>query len=149
MKLSFEELKLGGISHFEIDANLNGFEITDALIKQVNDVFGTLDVSLIENDTFQFDFDVKYNVDYLDARNLNPLNLNFEMIDGIMLTTNKDKAEELDIDFIEEDEIDILELVLELILVNIPYNYSEAPSMVVDEEDGMYHPFANINFEEE
>lgn len=151
MQLSLEELKKSDERHFDLDLDLSDIEINDALIKKIGHVVGQLDVDMVGDDAFVFNFDTDYNVSYLDARTLEPLDLNWQMVDDIMLTSNKNTAEELDIDWVSDDVVDVDQLIAELIIVNIPYNYSQAPSMNVEvvEEENTYHPFKNISTEEE
>lgn len=151
MIINFSELKDLENLHFELDLDLSDVQIDDALIKQLNTAKGTLDIVLVEDNCADLIFNVTYNVDYLDARTLEPLVVDFNLEDDIMLTNNQNKAIELDIDFVEEDEIDIIQLLSELILVNIPFNYSQAPQGNVDagDDENTYHPFAGVFNKEE
>lgn len=145
MILEFNKVNELANKHYDLNLDLTDFSINDAIIKQLNRVQGTLDIVLVDNDSIDLIFDVTYNVDYLDARTLEPLVVDFKLQDDIMLTDNQVKAEELDIDYINE-EIDVKTLVSELILVNIPFNYSQAPAnyAVDSQDDNTYQPFAGI-----
>lgn len=145
MILEFNKINELANKHYDLDLDLTNISINDAIIKQLNYVQGSLDIVLVDNDSIDLIFDVTYNVDYLDARTLEPLVVDFKLQDDIMLTDNQVKAEDLDIDYINE-EIDVKTLVSELILVNIPFNYSQAPAnYAVDSlDDNTYQPFAGI-----
>lgn len=145
MILEFNKINELANKHYDLDLDLTDISIKDAIIKQLNYVQGSLDIVLVDNDSIDLIFDVTYNVDYLDARTLEPLVVDFKLQDDIMLTDNQVKAEDLDIDYINE-EIDVKTLVSELILVNIPFNYSQAPvNYAVDsQDDNTYQPFAGI-----
>lgn len=145
MILEFNKINELANKHYDLDLDLTDISINDAIIKQLNYVQGSLDFVLVDNDSIDLIFDVTYNVDYLDARTLEPLVVDFKLQDDIMLTDNQVKAEDLDIDYINE-EIDVKTLVSELILVNIPFNYSQAPTnyAVDSQDDNTYQPFAGI-----
>lgn len=145
MILEFNKINELANKHYDLDLDLIDISINDAIIKQLNYVQGSLDIVLVDNDNIDLIFDVTYNVDYLDARTLEPLVVDFKLQDDIMLTDNQVKAEDLDIDYINE-EIDVKTLVSELILVNIPFNYSQAPAnyAVDSQDDNTYQPFAGI-----
>lgn len=145
MILEFNKINELANKHYDLDLDLTDISINDAIIKQLNHVQGSLDIVLVDNDSIDLIFDVTYNVDYLDARTLEPLVVDFKLQDDIMLTDNQVKAEDLDIDYINE-EIDVKTLVSELILVNIPFNYSQAPAnyAVDSQDDNTYQPFAGI-----
>lgn len=145
MILEFNKINELANKHYDLDLDLTDISINDAIIKQLNYVQGNLDIVLVDNDSIDLIFDVTYNVDYLDARTLEPLVVDFKLQDDIMLTDNQVKAEDLDIDYIHE-EIDVKTLVSELILVNIPFNYSQAPAnyAVDSQDDNTYQPFAGI-----
>ena len=145
MILEFNKINELANKHYDLELDLTDISINDAIIKQLNYAQGSLDIVLVDNDSIDLIFDVTYNVDYLDARTLEPLVVDFKLQDDIMLTDNKVKAEDLDIDYINE-EIDVKTLVSELILVNIPFNYSQAPAnyAVDSQDDNTYQPFAGI-----
>ena len=145
MILEFNKINELANKHYDLDLDLTDISIDDAIIKQLNYVQGSLDVVLVDNDSIDLIFDVTYNVNYLDARTLEPLVVDFKLQDDIMLTDNQVKAEDLDIDYINE-EIDVKTLVSELILVNIPFNYSQAPAnyAVDSQDDNTYKPFSGI-----
>lgn len=145
MILEFNKINELANKHYDLDLDLTDISINDAIIKQLNRAQGSLDIVLVDNDSIDLIFDVTYNVDYLDARTLEPLVVDFTLQDDIMLTDNQVKAEDLDIDYINE-EIDVKTLVSELILVNIPFNYSQAPAnyAVDSQDDNTYQPFAGI-----
>ena len=63
------------------------------------------------------------------AKILEKLNVDFKFEDEVLFTDDLQKAQELDIDF-TEDEINLEELIWELVLVSIPYNYSESEKIV-------------------
>ncbi len=145
MYLSIKELYKSDILEFPINLDLSDFQINDVLIKKIKQVRGNLKVTLSGDDTVLLSFVLNYDVDYLDARTLEKLDLNFDLDDDIMLTSDVKKAEELDIDYVD-DEIDIKQLIGELILVNIPFNYSVAQksSSYHKEDDNTYHPFKDL-----
>lgn len=145
MILEFNKINELANKHYDLDLDLTDISINDAIIKRLNRVQGSLDIVLVDNDSIDLIFDVTYNVDYLDARTLEPLVVDFALQEDIMLTDNQVKAEDLDIDYINE-EIDVKTLVSELILVNIPFNYSQAPAnyAVDSQDDNTYQPFVGI-----
>ena len=73
-------------------------------------------------------------------------NVDFKFEDEVLFTDDLQKAQELDIDF-TEDEINLEELIWELILVNIPYNYSESEKVSTSTQETISNeqaPFANL-----
>lgn len=147
MIINFEELKSKLYISDEFSVNYTDREVDDALLKKVHDVNVSFNAALVDTNEVHVNLDVKYNVDYLDARNLEPLNVDFNFQEEVLFTNDLQKAEELDIDTIE-DELDLSDLVWELILVSVPFNYSEAKKLVTDEEvdldNNEQQPFANL-----
>ena len=151
MIIKLEEIKELGFLEKKINVNLSKKPVEDVLIKHVNEVNGKVEISLVDHDELLIRINLDYNVDYLDARSLKPLNLNFSITDDMMITSNLQKARELDIDFIEE-ELDLEELIFELIIVSIPFNYSEEKPIILEEQEknkNEYNPFVNIGINEE
>ncbi len=153
MKIDFEELKLKKNISFCEKIDFSKREITDALLKQINISKINCNVTLIDNDEALVKVDCNFNAKCLDARNLELLNVNFNFQEEVFFTNNLQKAQELDIDF-TKDSIELEELIWELMLVSIPYNYSkEAKSTTFIEEElnSEQKPFANLfknNYEE-
>lgn len=144
MKIKFEQLKeILKISHqekFDFSAN----KINDALLKKINWAEVNLMAFLVDETDISINIKINYNIDYLDARNLEPLVLNFKIDDQILLTTDLQKAKELDLDHFT-DEIDVEQLIWELIIINVPFNYSKAQPLTAshDDSDVINFPFAN------
>lgn len=147
MILNFEELKSKKHISHEIDIDFSKKSVKDALLKRINTVTGIYSAILVENDEVHLNVDVSYNVDYLDARTLEPLKVDFTFKENILFTNDLQKAHELDIDYIEE-EILLEELIWELLLVSVPFNYSiSKPTLVEKSEDfsqNSQQPFANL-----
>ena len=146
MLINFEELRLEKYLSLKEDIDFSSREVDDALLKKVNRASVTVNVTLIENNEALINIDCVSNVEYLDARTLEQLNVNFMFQEEVLFTDDLQKAQELDIDF-TEDEINLEELIWELILVNIPYNYSESEKVSTSTQETNSNeqaPFANL-----
>lgn len=145
MLINFEELQKEKHISAQETLDFSDRKVDDALLQKVNSADVTVAAYIIEPKDVHITLDVKYNVNYLDARTLDPLNVNFEFNEESLFTTDLQRAQELDIDHFT-DEIDIDELIWELILVSIPFNYSEnSSSMTITEEEATENrPFANL-----
>ena len=146
MIINFEELRLEKYLSLNEEINFSSREVDDALLKKVNFANVSVTVTLIENNEAMINIDCTSNVDYLDARTLEKLNVDFKFEDEVLFTDDLQKAQELDIDF-TEDEIKLEELIWELILVNIPYNYSESEKNSTSTQETNSNeqaPFANL-----
>ena len=146
MIINFEELRLEKYLSLKEDIDFSSREVDDALLKKVNRASVTVNVTLIENNEALINIDCVSNVEYLDARTLEQLNVNFMFQEEVLFTDDLQKAQELDIDFTEE-EINLEELIWELILVNIPYNYSESKKSSTSTQEinsNEQAPFANL-----
>ena len=77
MIIKLEEIKELGFLEKKINVNLSKKPVEDVLIKHVNEVNGKVEISLVDHDELLIRINLDYNVDYLDARSLKPLNLNF------------------------------------------------------------------------
>ncbi len=147
MKILKEDIL--GVSDFLLEGkfDFSNREIDDALVKSIeNSSYKITNIPLDENETL-LKVSINSKVKYLDARTLNELILGINFEENIPFSFNQDQAEELDIDFFDE-EIDIKELIFELIIVNIPFNYSEEKNPNVLSEEDFYinenKPFANL-----
>ena len=149
MIIKLETIKDNGFIQENVDLNLKDYEVFDALLKKINSVKGTIKITYLGSNQYLVDLVIQYNVDYLDARNLKPLNLTFDLNDSFMFSDSINLAKELDIDYIE-NEIDVDHLLKELIIVSVPFNYSEEEKIVKTiEEENEYKPFLNIKTKEE
>ena len=63
MKLSFEELRKADNHTYNLDLDLSNIKIDDALIKQINEVKGSLNIMMVDSDSMLFKLDADYNVD--------------------------------------------------------------------------------------
>lgn len=121
-------------------------KIEDALIQNISKTDVEFNVMLIGDDEILLKINFSTIINYLDARTLDPIKLNIKNEEEIPFSFNKKKSEELEIDFIEE-ELDADDLVFELILAQIPYNYSENNSDLILSEEHFYEegkPFENL-----
>ncbi len=145
MLINFEELEKNKHISAEKTINFSDRETKDALLKQVNDVNVRYSAYIIEPKDVHVSLDVDFAVDYLDAKTLEPLKVNFNFNEEVLFTTDLQRANELEIEhFIEE--IDLTELIWELILVTVPYNYSEnnSKNTITEQEAQEQTPFANL-----
>lgn len=134
--------------NFEFDYSNN--ETNEVLLKKVSKVKGNLSAFLIANDEINVTVSGTYNAVYLDARTLTPLDVEFQFDENLMFTNQLNKAEELDIDYLQ-DEIEIKDLVWELILMSCPFNYSEEKNdqILTEEQMDQTFPFADLFKEKE
>lgn len=149
MIINFVELQMSNTLSLNERVDYSNRECDDALLQKVNFADISVDAYLVDNTEIHLTLDVEYDFDYLDALNLDELHLSFAFEEKVLFTIDQKKAEELDIDYFV-DEIDIDELVWNLILVDIPFNYSEARGSVnisveseIDNND-TYNPFSEI-----
>ncbi len=145
MLINFEELEKNKHKSAEKTINFSDRKTKDALLKQVNDVNVRYSAYIIEPKDVHVSLDVDFAVDYLDAKTLDPLKVNFNFNEEVLFTTDLQRANELEIEhFIEE--IDLTELIWELILVTVPYNYSEnnSKNTITEQEAQEQTPFANL-----
>ncbi len=147
MILSFVELQMSNVASLSERFDYSDRACEDALLNRVNFADVNVDVYLVDQSEVHVTLNVAYDINYLDAVNLDELHLSFEFEEKALFTNDQKKALELDIDYIN-DEIDFKELVWDLILIDIPFNYSEAKAEVMREEDleveDTYNPFSEI-----
>ncbi len=145
MLINFEELQKEKHISASKTINFKNRDTEDALLKQVNDVNVTYNAYVIEPKDVHVSINVDFNVDYLDANTLDPLKVDFSFDEEVLFTTDLQRAEELECDYFEE-EIDLTELIWQLILVSVPYNYSENGSKdtISEEQANEQMPFANL-----
>ncbi len=145
MLINFEELKEKKQIEMKEVLDLSAREVEDALVERITKADIIVNAYIIEPTEVHVNLDVEFDVDYLDARTLAPLELKLDLQEEVLFTTNLQKAEELDIDHFEK-EINIQDLIWELMVVSIPFNYSEvaATNVVTEEEFNEQKPFANI-----
>lgn len=112
---------------FSLSTQLNfGKEVVnDALVKGIGIASVNLQSFNIEEDEISLNIKVNVNIDYLDARTLESLELPLTFEENILFTTSIAKEKEADIDLIV-DYLDLYELIYQLIVVNIPFNYSQS-----------------------
>lgn len=145
MLINFEKIQKDKHMSAEATLNFSDRDTEDALLKQVNDAQVSFDAYIIEPKDVHVSLSVDFNVDYLDAKTLDPLKVDFSIDEEVLFTTDLQRAEEMEFEFFEE-EIDLTELVWALILVTVPYNYSENESTytISEEEANQQTPFANL-----
>lgn len=150
MYLSIEGVKkeLNYNKKFEFD--FSDRETNEILLKKVTKAKGTISAYLVGDDEINVIVNGDYQAVYLDARTLTPLDVKFHVEDDLMFTNQLNKAEELDIDFIQ-DEIEVKDLVWELILMSCPFNYSEEKNnqILPEEQMDQTFPFADLFKEKE
>ena len=149
MIIKLETIRENGFIEQNVDLDLKEHEVIDALLKKINHVKGLIKISYLGTNQYLVDLDIMYNVEYLDARSLKPLNLDFDLNDSFMFSDDINMANELDIDYVE-NELDVDYLLKELIIVSVPFNYSiEKKIERKIEEENEYKPFLNIKNKEE
>lgn len=152
MKILKEDVM--GISDFYLEGNLDytDKQIDDALIKNIDKCNYKVSSLVLADDEILLRTEVDSIINYLDAKTLEEIKLNISFEEDIPFSFNEEKSEELDIDFFNE-ELDLKELIFELILVNIPFNYSINKNDNVLPEEAFYEevnqPFAKIFNEKE
>ncbi len=145
MLINFEELEKRKHLSAEVQVDYSNRQTNDALLKRVNNAMVSYNAYIIEPKDVHISLNVDFNVDYLDAKTLDPLNVDFNFTEEVLFTTDLQRADELEIEHFV-DEIELTELVWELILVTVPYNYSEneAKNTITEEEASEQRPFANL-----
>lgn len=126
--------------------NYSDIEIKDALVNEVTSAEIYAVAEKIGKEDYLIKIEYKPTIKYLDARSLKELTLYFQYEDEVMFSSDFKKAEELEIDYFEES-IDLKQLILELIILNLPMNYSvEKPYNFYDESEEVIqkNPFAEI-----
>ncbi len=145
MLINFEKLQKDKHISGETTISFKDRATEDALLKQVNDAHISFNAYIIEPKDVHVSLSVDFNVDYLDAKTLDPLNIDFNFDEEVLFTTDLQRAEEMEFEHFEE-EIDLTELIWALILVTVPFNYSENDSSqtISEEEANQQTPFANL-----
>lgn len=145
MIINFEELKASNYLEISFIENYENRDCTDALIQSVNKAEVSLKAYLIDEIDVHLSLEVSYDVNYLDAINLDELLLVRKFEEEVLFTSNQARADEMDIDLFDK-EIDISDLVFQLILVDIPFNYTEQIRNPKSEEEitSSYNPFADL-----
>lgn len=145
MLINFEKIQKEKHMSANTTLNFSDRDTEDALLKQVNDAQVSFNAYIIEPKDVHVSFSVDFNVDYLDAKTLDPLKVDFSLDEEVLFTTDLQRAEEMDFEHFEE-EIDLTELIWALILVTVPYNYSENRSVhtISEKEADQQTPFANL-----
>ncbi|WOO86612.1 hypothetical protein RZE82_05725 [Mollicutes bacterium LVI A0039] len=147
MRIDIEQLKDEGSVTVSSSLNFAGRETHDVLIESVEEVKATATALMIEAGEYHVSVDYTAHVKYLDARNLNPLDLTFDFHEDIIFSSDFQKAEEFELEYFEGDEIVLDELLFALTCVSIPLNYSEDESgSIKKESDSQFEnkPFADI-----
>ena len=143
-----------GISDFLLEGELDFSDkvIDDALVKSINQCVYTVENLPFDKTETMLRLIVRSEITYLDAKTLEEIILNVDFDEDIPFSFEKEQAEELDIDFFAE-ELNLELLIYELIMVNIPFNYSENINDKVLSEEVFYdegnQPFAKIFKKEE
>ncbi len=147
MIINFVELQMSNMLSLSERVDYSMMSCEDALLEKVNFADINVDAYLVDNTEIHMTINVTYDFNYLDAVNLDELHLSFSFEEKVLFTNDQKKAQEYDIDHFV-DEIDIDELVWNLILVDIPFNYSEARGSVKSESElesnDTYNPFSEI-----
>ncbi|MFV0289112.1 MAG: hypothetical protein ACK5HR_06670 [Mycoplasmatales bacterium] len=150
MKILKEDIQ--GISNFKLDGilDLTNINTQDALVKSIDTCKYNIQSLVVEENMILLRLEVISIITYLDARTLKEIKMNIDFKEEIPFSFDKDHSNEMDIDYFEE-ELDLKQLIFELIMINIPFNYSEENSENVLKEEEFYkqnnQPFAKI-FEE-
>ncbi len=148
MNLNFEELKIKNVLTLSEQIDFSKKECRDALLEKVNYANVKVEAYLVDEHEVQLVINVAYNINYLDALNLNALNLDFNFEEKVLFTNDQKSANENDIDYFNS-EINLTELVWELILVDVPFNYSQARGEKESTthsllDNDMYSPFSDL-----
>lgn len=145
MKILREELFDEDVYNLSTRLDYSNEVINDALVKGIANANVEIQGYKVEDDEVVLAINVDSEINYLDSRTLKPLVIPVSFTENVEFTMNQDKAEELDIDYIDK-ELDLYELVYELIVVNIPFNYTESERNTPDEEEfyESNRPFANL-----
>ncbi len=147
MRIDIEQLKEDGNLTVSEVLSFKGKETFDALIESVDTVEATATAMDMDNNEYHVSVDYTAHVRYLDARNLNPLNLTFDFHDDIIFSSDFQKAEEFELEYFEGEEIVLDEILFALTCVSLPLNYSEdATGSIKKESEAQYEnkPFADI-----
>ncbi|MGL4588896.1 MAG: hypothetical protein ACRCUP_01485 [Mycoplasmatales bacterium] len=147
MILDLKELIKKHQIEIESTQNYESREVSDALVKSINTIDYYVKALAIEFDEYSLEIEFQVNANYLDARTLKELNVNFNFEENIIFTSSEKKSEEFEIELIQEEELDLDELLFELAVVNMPFNYSEADSNLFVKEEELEQtsmPFKNL-----
>ncbi len=147
MKIDIEKLNEQGTLYLSGSIDFSERETNDALVKCIKRV--DVNINAIALDDGQYHVNLEYTpyVTYLDARNLNPLELTFEYKQDIIFSSDFQKAEEFELEYFEGEEIELTEIIFDLTCVSLPINYSEDESgtfLKESEDTNEYKPFAGI-----
>lgn len=125
--------------------DFSGRDLPDALAKKIILCEYDLHSFKIEEDEINLHLNVFASLDYFDARTLDLLTLEVSFEEDIPFSSNFEKSTELDIDYFE-DNLDLEELIFELILINVPLNYSENSNDLIKKEKDLdnTNPFKEI-----
>lgn len=132
--------------HEKFNFDYKNKTISDALIKEIGSSIGSVEKYRISDSAISLKIEGIAKVLYLDARTLDELTLEIKVLENVEFSSDKIQAEELDIDYIEE-ELDLEELIFELIITQIPFNYSENENTLIKKEgdfDTDNKPFENL-----
>lgn len=148
MKIKVEDLFEEEGLDLKLDLDLSDFIVDDVLVEAIELCKVKVKSYQIESDEIELILDVESKVSYLDARTLEKLTIDVDFSESIPFTSNQSKALKLDIDCITE-ELDLKQLVQELLIVYIPFNYSESEplNLKTDEEfndENSNKPFADL-----
>ncbi len=151
MKILKEDIK--GISDFLLEGSLDykDYNTGDLLVKSIDLCDFKIQNLPLDGNMTLLKLEVKSIITYLDARSLKEIKMNIDFVEDIPFSFNENQSEEMDIDYFG-DELNLKHLIFELIMVNVPFNYSEDETSDVLSEDKFYEqsnqPFAKI-FEKE
>ena len=144
MKITIDQLKDVGGLHEVINLNYASMELNEVLLKKVNSAEVEVSAYLVGTEEIHLKLDVEYNVQYLDSVDLKELNLTFNFEEQVIFSKNQQSAVEFDYeDYIKE--IDVIDLVWNLIIVDVPLNYTEHKFDVLEVlEEPTNTPFADL-----
>lgn len=146
MKIDINLLKEERKISLQEKINMSNRDTNDALIKQINYIDAKVDAFMISSGEISIKASYVVNTNYLDARTLRELVLDFEYEEEMLFTTNRNKEIELSIDYVSV-EINLDDILFALALVNLPINYSLDENEKIIKESEMQE-FVNRPFEE-
>lgn len=142
MKILKEDIK--SVHDFQLSGEIDfsAYPIDDVLIKKIISFKYELISYVIDVDEISINLKATSEILYLDAKTLDELILKLNFQEDIPFSFNKKIADELDIDYFEE-ELDLELLLFDLLLINIPPNYSENKNDNVFPENHFYESNSN------
>jgi hypothetical protein len=143
MYINFEEIRQNKGIIGEYVVNSDGYCFSNPLVKSVFDINCDYEMKIVGSQDLDLHINVKYKINYLDSTNLELIILSRNFEEEVCFTVNEKRAEELDIDCISGD-VNLDDLILALINVDIPFNYSNEKIKTSKIDSESYNPFSNI-----